>query len=64
MLAADCDAELKHLNAIYEEMFHFITPDMIILEGLFSLFVREIARAVRPRGQQQPIPAPLRQLMQ
>ena len=64
-LPADCDAlMLKYLRAIYDELSRYAAPDMVILEGLFALLIRELARAVRPKNQPLAIPAPLRELLQ
>ena len=67
-LGADCDAlMLKYLRAIYGELSRYSASDMLILEGLFALFIRELARAVRPKDQSPGVPSPpqpLRELLQ
>src|SRR5207244_4768565 len=64
-LEGNCEAPmLKYLRAIYDELSRYAAPDMVILEGQFSLLIRELARAARPKNQPLAVPAPLRELLQ
>lgn len=46
----------KYLRAIYDEMSEFVEPDPLILEGLFAVWMRELARASRVSPQSRTIP--------
>ncbi len=64
-LNANCEAlMMKYLRAIYDELSRYADPDMVILEGIFTLLIRELARAAKPNHGTPAVPESLRELLQ
>jgi len=53
---ADASLTEKYLRALYDEMSAFVDPDLLILEGLIKVWMRELARATRIAPQSHSIP--------
>ncbi len=55
---------LKYIEMIYTELIQNAPADPFVLERQFELLIREFARAVRPEGVSQPVPAPFQHVRQ